>query len=420
MKGNEGWLGPVQNDFILRYFEYLFQYSWITYILVAFIIGYGLLRINRQNVPLRIYLLFTAWFFIPFIIGFLYSRFINNVLQFSVLIFGFPYLLFIIFGHYKARSPGFNSLLVAAILAVNIFSLFFVRNHYSVFYNSQYIHMLTDQNEAAKIHKGIPSIIDSDKKISRFYIKKYDLDTNFTWFDHVNTERKLIAFLDEQSKLSDFLYLGCLSYNSPTTVPIIREYYPSIEVQRNYSGGTSYIFSKSEDKKDYLIEYWGFDNKEKKFWKSIDMNKFIDTIGYSGMTSYLIDNQTTWSPSYTREFDRELNPAKNDFIDISVKVYLLDSLKEAILSASITRDEEVIHWAGTHFDRFIDPDSDKGKWTTIHYSVMLSDVKLPSGNLKLKVFIWNKGGTAFLIDDFTIHLRKGNPVIYGLVEKIVK
>jgi hypothetical protein len=50
--------------------------------------------------------------------------------------------------------------------------------------------------------------------------------------------------------------------------------------------------------------------------------------------------------------------------------------------------------------------------------VKLSDIDLPPGDIALRAGIWNKGGANFLVDDFIISLRKGNPIIYGLVEKI--
>jgi hypothetical protein len=53
----------------------------------------------------------------------------------------------------------------------------------------------------------------------------------------------------------------------------------------------------------------------------------------------------------------------------------------------------------------------------VYHSVKLSDINLDHKNLHLKTFIWNKGKESFLIDNFTIEVRKGNPVIYGLTEK---
>jgi hypothetical protein len=45
-------------------------------------------------------------------------------------------------------------------------------------------------------------------------------------------------------------------------------------------------------------------------------------------------------------------------------------------------------------------------------------VDIPTGKIRLMAGIWNKNGSVFWVDDMSIKLRKGNPIIYGWVEKI--
>jgi hypothetical protein len=418
LKGNEVWLNSINNDFIIKYILYVFQYSVANYILVLLLIASGFLNRNTNKSALNNYLLFACWFFIPFLIGFLYSRLVNNVMQFSVLIFCFPFLLFLLFGHIKQQKTIINLGIVCIILIVNIYSLVVIRQHYTVFYKSQYLHMLTDRNEASKLHPGIPAIIDSDKWISGFYAEKYGLDTNFTWFNTIKDEKALSRYLDDISHNSEFLYFGCLSSNPPNIIPVIHDFFPSTEVQHNYAGATTYIFSKEGDRRDRIIENYDFNNKPGKYWSGIKSEQFYHDAGFPAESAYVIDKQAVWSPIYERKFDDELNPGMNDFIDISVKVCCLDSLKEVMLFASLVRGDKGIHWGSTRFDNYLSSDSDSGKWITVHHSIKLSDIDLPHDDIALRAGIWNKGGATFLVDDFIILLRKGNPIIYGLVENI--
>jgi len=48
----------------------------------------------------------------------------------------------------------------------------------------------------------------------------------------------------------------------------------------------------------------------------------------------------------------------------------------------------------------------------------MQDVHLDVPDLLIKVYIWNKGRKRFYMDDFTIKTFKGNPIIYGLMQKI--
>ncbi|MCK9398399.1 MAG: hypothetical protein M0Q51_00200 [Bacteroidales bacterium] len=417
MGGNEGWLGKINNDFILNYLGYTFNFSVISYVLAILLILFGFLKIKKQDINYHHFILFACWFFIPFLIGFFYSKYVNNVLQYSVLIFSFPFLYFILFGHIKPQKTIINLLLVLAILSINIYSVIIVRKHYTLFYNAQYINVLTDHQKAINSYIGIASIIDSDKNISRYYFENLKIDTNFIWFDSFSTINNLITYLEKQSQLSDYLYFGCLSYNNPLSVPVIQDYYPAIEVQNNYAGGTSFIFSKAVKKENNIIEYQDFEIEGKKYWSSIDKRKNVDSIWFSGKTSYLIDDKTKWSPAYSRSL-KEIISNENDFIDVSVKTYLLDKHNDAILIASLDSKGKNIYWGGARFDLFYSDEEANKNWTTIHYSLKLSDININSQDIQLRIYIWNKGKDNFLIDDFTIKLRKGNPVVYGLIEKL--
>jgi len=49
---------------------------------------------------------------------------------------------------------------------------------------------------------------------------------------------------------------------------------------------------------------------------------------------------------------------------------------------------------------------------------MLSDVPVGKRNLVIKIYIWNPGKNRFVIDNFIISRRAGNPVIYSWYQKI--
>jgi hypothetical protein len=111
-------------------------------------------------------------------------------------------------------------------------------------------------------------------------------------------------------------------------------------------------------------------------------------------------------------------PGSHDFIDISLRVSMLDTLREVILVASLERDKQFIHWGGSKFDLYLDPVEETGSWTPIYYSINLANVHEDLDGALLKIYVWNKGRAEFLMDDFLVRFRKGNPVVYSLVEEI--
>ncbi|MDD2306253.1 MAG: glycosyltransferase family 39 protein [Prolixibacteraceae bacterium] len=93
--GVGGWLGKPNNDFILNYLGYIFDFSTVTYLLIALLIIFGLFKSGKIQQNFRHFTLFLSWFILPFLIGFFYSKYVNSVLQYSVLIFSMPFLCFI-------------------------------------------------------------------------------------------------------------------------------------------------------------------------------------------------------------------------------------------------------------------------------------------------------------------------------------
>jgi len=357
-------------------------------------------------------ILFTVWFILPIITGYFYSKYVSAVLQFSVLIFSFPYLFFILFGHIRNQSPRINLLIVGLILCANICSLTFGRKHYDLFYNSPYEHIVSDLQKISNSNDNIAAIIDSDREITDYYLKREKINNNFTWFDSFDGLNGLINFLEYQSNCKNKLYLGCISSNNPLTIPVIQDYFPSIVEQRNYAGGTTYLFSKNiQPVSDKIADILDFESEPSKSWSPLSEKYLCDSLSFSGSYSYLIDSLTEWSPSFS-VYLKEIISNKNNFIDISIKVKCNINPEETLLVAALESKKGTIHWSGTSFGDFYK----NNKWFIVHHSVKLSDIRYK--NPQLKVYIWNKGKNHLYIDDIEIKVRKGNPVIYGLIEKI--
>ena len=417
--GIEGWLAKPQNDFILKYIAYTFNFSNLSLILVLFLIMYGYYwKPAIERTSYKIYLLFGSWFLIPFLTGFLYSRFGSAVLQYSVLIFSFPYLLFLLFGHIKILKPNTNLILVTLILVVNIFSLVYGRKHYKLFYNSPFKEILIDHQEAKNTNKNMLSIIDSHEKITKYYLSELKIDSDFVWFSSLGSEKEFKQFIEEKSKEYSMLYFGALSSNNPLTIPVIEDFFPGLLIQKNYVGGASYLFTKEDIKEHDVVNLLNFEFVDNISWSNINNSKFIDSVFFSENTSYLIDSLTEYGPTFTGKLDTMITH-ENNFIDISIKVKAKnpEKLKEAILVAQLESNNNLIDWGGTNFEKLITDNSNSDEWITIHYSIKLSDVNMNFKDIVFNTFVWNKGRNTFLIDDFKINIREGNPVVYGLTEK---
>lgn len=414
--GVEEWLGKPKKEFIVDFVYYIFNFS--TYVLaVAIAISiWGLFKNKIQNFSLKKYLLFSTFFLLPILIGYFYSVFYNAVLQFSVLIFSFPFILFLIFGHLKNQKSSTNLILVIVILTTNIFSLIYERQHYTLFYNSIYEHIFTDCQSLKKDNNTI-FLIDSDEKICSYYYNKLGIDSNFIQINSFEDESQLIEYLENNISSKDKLYFGSISYVKPLIFPILNNYYPSIEWQKDYVGGTTYLLSNKKNTKENIISIQNFDDPDLPYWKNIHPEYITDTVAFSLKNCFYVHNDNEWGPSYTRNLD-EIVKNKKDFIDISVRVKSSEKIKEAQLVSQLQSNGVVIDWRSSSFEVFYNPKDSLNYWYTVYHSIKLTDIYLNYPKIELMINVWNVNKEAFYLDDFKITLRKGNDIVYGFTQKI--
>ena len=413
--GVEGWLAKPGFDFPVTYLAYIFHFSVYPISLAVGLFLFGIIQSGKKLLKSEFLWISLVWFLIPLVIGFTYSRLYSAVLQYSVLIFSFPFLLFVLFGHLREQKPVVNLALVIAILVVNTFSLIFERDHYRIFYNSVYEKLVLDFRSVED--KNYLTMIDSHPAITRYYLNKHQISQTFHWEKEVENEDELIDFLKANANHYDTLYLGCISSIHPVAIPVIRDYYPELAVENNYMGGSSYIFARTGNANRNTVSLLDFNHSSPEFWSGIDPHGIIKDSTLNENYQYRMNEQMEWGPTYTRNI-KELISSQNDFIDISIDLTPEDSLNQVILVASLEDSGQSIFWNGSDAARYKSNSIQDSPAIRAHISIKLSDIKLRGNDVMLKVFLWNKGKRNFVADNFTISLRKGNPILYGLIEKV--
>jgi len=135
--GGVPWVGVPQEEWPLEHLHHVMNGSWaVLGILAALgLAGWVVFRPKRDWMQ---WLLPLVLFAVPLLVGFFYSRHVSPVLQHSVLLFSFPFLLMFLFSGWDDSRPWFTSAAVAVVLGVGIFSTvlqrdFFGKEHFGVF-----------------------------------------------------------------------------------------------------------------------------------------------------------------------------------------------------------------------------------------------------------------------------------------------
>ena len=428
LKGIEGWLSKPDSNFIFNYLFYISNFSNILGITFSIILLVGLYSKSMLNsIRFKFILFCLIWFIVPYLIGYYYSIKVNAVLQFSVLIFAFPFLLFGLAGIIRNNSIWYKITSFLIISIVGIYSLVAERKHYQIFYKSPYEKFIensiayTDSlgsNNCMSVFSISLNDPNSTPALAHsYYLNKLNLGAKLKYIsvdslsDYNNLDEQLRNFK------GNYILYGYLSNANPETYPLIQHYFPYVFKKINYSGGDIVIFSKLRFENDYNTKYssiLSFENKSKN-WDDFNEQFLVDSIATDGKFSYRFDSISEWGPAYSDTLFHLAS--RSDYIDISVDVFPLGIVSNALLVSTIDEDTLNYDWRSTPFAFFnLKPYT----WSTVTHSIKLPDLIKKEGNPLLKVFIWNNEKQNFLIDNFRIGVRKGNPILYWLVTKEVK
>jgi len=167
--GLSTWLGMPDLPWPWEHWVYIFNGSIWMAVLTMLLLIMAVVRRKLPNHMMHPRLL-VFWWLMPLLIGWVYSRAVNPVLQHSILIFSFPFLLIALAspaGRLKTRTAQWIAVLL--LLGGSLHTVV-VRGFYSTWH-------FADFKDAAAFVHGIPSISSGDAALA--------LAANNTWyFEH--------------------------------------------------------------------------------------------------------------------------------------------------------------------------------------------------------------------------------------------
>ena len=416
LKGIGDWLAKPSPAFLLNYFSYLFHHSKWVLVITSLTIIFGIIFHSKEKFLARDFLIFLTLFLTPIIVGYLYSHSVDSVLQYSVLLFSFPYLLFLLFGFIKEQKFLVSSILIFIILITNILTLIYERKYYEYGYQSIYEKIITDypvEKEDVTLF-----VVYNIPKIQNFYQNRYQVNQkNIINLCNFSSPSTVDSIISEKSKNYPFLYLGAISSIPPNIIPIIQTYYPKIVIKNNYFLGETAIFSKSESERDNSFLFSQLiNNKGDSDWENINKSHYIRNDSLT-LKSYQIGPEDEWNCYYSFIL-KDIKAAKNDFIDIIVD-FTADPLPKAIeMVSSVQNKDKVIFWSSTPLEQNVNQQVDSCIGYRTYHSIKLTDISSINKNSKVEIYLWNRKKETCNIQNIKLYLRKGNPYLYGIYENI--
>lgn len=409
MGGLAGWLGKPEPSFLPHYIYYIFQFSALSIALYIGIIVWT--RISGKTIKhsSKAILFSGMLFFSTYAVGYFYSIYAAPVLQTSVLIFAYPFLLIFLFGWAKEQSKRMNMILVLAIVLMNCFVLIFQRQHYTVFYKTPFKDLFIGIDNVYKTGpKPGFTLIFSDEPKTRFYVEKGELtlpEPHLFITVPEFTEKDLEALLEKESTYKHF-YLAATSSLPPTYRAMVLQKFPHIIWQKNYFSASTLCLSKGKTSEKPLADI----HKNKNLFNGYNPGKWYDG-------GYHFEKDEEWGPGYSKELSK-LVKRPSDLVDVVVKLKLSDLKQEPLLVLNIQSKDSVLVYRDTPASRHTV--NLKDSTVTLVQSIKFIDLKYKQfENPTLNTFIWNRDKKPLKILSFQVIYRKDNPLTYALYEPII-
>jgi hypothetical protein len=405
-KGLE-WLGRPTAMFPIEYFKYVFQYQPLIYILLVVLVVYGVYKSMKWNIYRSLCLIIG---FTPMLLGVAYSILVKPVIQYSMLIFTFPFLLYLIFSWLHLNFKG-NAIVVISILTINIYSLFEKRDHFSVLINQPFNKIVEHTHQAIKeneINRKTTKIYLGGKiQMVAHYQEKFNRSFKFTSV-HKNGYRKPV-FRDSLEHVETD-YIICANIDLEC-VNLIRKHYPCME---KYQSGFNYewfMFSKdscSQQPKEYKsISFYDY-TKDSTLWT---YNK--ELVNSEGIYQY--KNDEVYGPTCSLKLNNYfLN--RYGVIDLSFD-FKSKGNNAGKLILEIWKSGKKINWVEYDVNEYF---TKKSIWQTASFSSRVADwIKSKYINdYSVRIYHWNPSREQIDLKNIHIILRKSSETIYALVEEI--
>ena len=414
--GQGNWLGKPSASFPLEFLYWAFHYSYLVLTLVFFIILLGIFSKGEKENSLghKKRLVLLLWFVIPLAIGYYYSIWVNPVIQFSMLIFSFPYLLLLLFSGIKKTNPWLISSLVIFILIVNISTLVFSRQHYRIIFKQPFAGTAKSLMNTPEIQADeIFLIYNSIPAYQQYYLKKYHLDTthSFSIYHQYFTLNQMDSLL--QSRKEKYILASGLP---ESFIPFIYSQYPYLLHREDGYTYESYLFSKDKQKSlalHHLVSESSF-GIEKAGWNAPENRIQKDS---SGISVFTFQEEEEWGISFSDSI-KNMHPYYGFIIDMEAELQLPKPELHALWTATISFPNKKDVWRGHQlFQQIIQSPQGNKSFYSLDTRFLMNPDEYP--NTLFKTYFWNKNKDHFNIKKVRLYTRRANPIKYGLFKEIL-
>lgn len=396
LKGVGNWLGPPTPSFIAQYGQYLLHFSFISAsgVFAAVICSSRFKKERWEMIKSRL-IISLLLFLLPCIIGYIYSVFVNPVLQYPVLIFSSPFLLFLLCAFIRDHLTTQSALAIFVLMATMIYGLLFVRNHYDVMEKEWFdiSHKKTIDLYVEKGKENVACMINIDSSFTIYYNSKYGNDILNKIPHRGRCDEQC---LDEKLRTSEENYMVTSGFGD-CELAIIQHYYPYLIEYIPCISSEVYVFSKTPT--DSQVEEMPLIHYEEFIFSAEDAEKEMIQIKEFSLNEITTSRFTRVLLTFEFETD-SLNP-------------------EYAIVLETSRNDKIVDWRGKNTTGFrLDNNGHSQLFLPFRYELLIKQSKELS-HYYSRIYLWNiERSTSIKPIKCTLSIYEGNPYIFSLVERL--
>jgi len=393
ISASDSWLGPPNPKFILYYIKYLFHFSWIailataTGLIIASKINKELWNNHKIKIGLALLLFIT-----PYVIGYAYSIYVFPVLQYSGLIFSFPFLLLAAASFIDSNLNIRKIVGLLLILTSMTYSLVASRHHYQFLSSQWYEKSVTTTMEwRAQFGKEqVDCILNMTPQFADYYQDKYNMGLN----NKLDRSDDDFLFMKKIENLeSNYLVVAGLT---DLQIEIVKQFYPVLIEYFPCFTSEIYVFAKTGE---------GIEGMEK-----IITEEYVWDTPPPAENEYIMLKECNLY---------EVAPSRFTKILLTMDYTCNECTEDFALVLETSYKGDIADWRCVMPGNFSIRTGDTYRiFLPFRYELLVKDSRKII-NYDLKIFLWNISKTDEIIPiKCTISTFKSNPYIYAMGENI--
>lgn len=412
-KGLSEWLPTPTEMWIPEYLWWIAHCSWaMAAVLGLLVLGSFALRIRYRGKKSPFMLICLAWGVLPLAMGYGYSIWQAPVLQYSGVLFSFPYLMLVLIGGLRHMRSSWAIPVAFLSAGVAIVTLITVRQHYKTFYHSRYEAITKGIVDAAAV-PGRLALADTPDQAVQFYLRHWQVDPASA--PYINLRGMSAAQLDSvlASTPASSVFLGITPGTLPERAAQVQMDFPFLLHRQDIVEGQTFLFGALPV--GQAVDDHG--------WHSTITPEAVKGDGWTVDEALTLWQDTTIARSPRAwEFDGrefgvlldkpvyEITGSGNDIIEARMDV-------AGIVGHGLKLVTELKMGDKTTFYRS-QPFIARGKSGSCVSAIPLSDLPGHGQGQRLRVYVWNEGAGPSRVTSLDVRVRKGNPWLYGLFEPL--